>query len=208
MALKDAISSVVDAALGHSNGKRVEASEGEVESGLGHDAIAILKDDHRKVEALFKEALGDKTSFLSSQRKTVALILKELALHAKVEEALFYPAVYGKTKANSEERQQTLEAVEEHGAMKDLMRKIGKAGPRDESFRSKVQVLSEIVEHHVEEEESSFFPEAKRLLGEERLEKLGAEIAKVKARSERRGAPKRAKKASARTKARARKARA
>jgi hemerythrin-like domain-containing protein len=70
------------------------------------------------------------------------------------------------------------------------MNKIKRATGRDESLKAKVQVLSEITEHHVKEEESEFFPEAKRLLGEKRLKEIGLEIQKLKARAARSAKPK------------------
>ena len=145
------------------------------------DAVDLLKADHREVEALLKEILADKRSTLTGQRKNVAAVLAALALHAKIEESIVYPAVYGKTKRDSDERLEVLEAFEEHGSMKDLMRKIARAEGRDESLKAKVQVLSEITEHHVKEEESTFFPEAKKLLGEKRLKEIGKQILAIKA---------------------------
>jgi hemerythrin superfamily protein len=149
------------------------------------DAIELLKADHRKVEKLFKEVLAEKSLALTGQQSKVDQILSELTLHAKVEETLVYPATFQKTKRDSDDRSNVFEAIEEHGAMKDLMRKISRTPRGDESLKAKVQVLSEIVEHHVKEEETHFFHEVKRLLGEERLQKLGAEIVKMKARSKR-----------------------
>jgi hemerythrin superfamily protein len=154
------------------------------------DALELLKRDHREVKALFDEVLKDETGTLTKQRKTIDRILGMLELHAKVEESLFYPAIQQKTKRDTEDRMGVLEAFEEHGSMKDLMRKIKRATGRDETVRAKVQVLSEITEHHVKEEESSLFSEARRLLGEKKLMAIGGEIAKAKARAARRSAPK------------------
>jgi hemerythrin superfamily protein len=149
------------------------------------DAIELLKADHRKVEKLFEEVLAEKSSALTGKQSKIDQILSELTLHAKVEETLVYPATFQKTKRDTGERLEVLEAIEEHGAMKDLMRKISRAPRGDESLKAKVQVLCEIVSHHVKEEETTFFPEVKRLLGEDRLEKLGTEIVRLKARSKR-----------------------
>ena len=43
-----------------------------------------------------------------------------------------------------------------------------------------IQVLSELIDHHVKEEEGHFFPEARKLLGTERLAELGDEITAAK----------------------------
>lgn len=144
------------------------------------DAIALLKADHKKVKALFKEAdeLGERA--FAARAKLYAQIARELELHTKVEETIFYPAVKQKTRGASEERDAVLEAYEEHAAAKDAMRRIGETDPKDETFRAKVTVLSELIDHHVREEENHFFPEARKLLGADRLAELGDEITAAK----------------------------
>jgi hemerythrin superfamily protein len=147
------------------------------------DALALLKEDHQKVKELFSEVLKEDAGKMSRRRKTIDTILKELALHAKVEESLLYPAMAARTKKASDDREQVLEAFEEHGSMKDLMKKIERSAPSDESLKAKVQVLSEIVDHHVREEEASLFPEARRLLGADKLHEMGSAILKLKRRA-------------------------
>jgi hemerythrin superfamily protein len=183
MAIKDAIADVVETAKSF-------LLEDEPASAPPTDAIEQLKADHRRVEALFKTILAERSLALVNQRANIEKVLAELRLHAKIEETVFYPAVYGKTKKDTDERLDVLEAFEEHGSMKDLMNKIKRATVRDESLKAKVQVLSEITEHHVKEEESEFFPEAKKLLGEKRLKEIGLEIQKLKARATRSTTPK------------------
>ena len=57
------------------------------------DAIAVLKRDHEEVERLFRqfEKLTERAH--RSKQKIVIKIIRELAIHAAVEEMLFYPAV-------------------------------------------------------------------------------------------------------------------
>jgi hemerythrin superfamily protein len=188
MSVKDALTRVVDSTQ-HMFSKD-EPEDGAPE-GHGHtDALEILKRDHREVDALFKEVLEEEKGTMTGQRSKIDRILHLLEVHAKAEETLFYPVIHQKSKRDTEDRNGVLEAVEEHGSMKDLMRKIKRTTGRDETLRAKVQVLSEIVEHHVSEEESALFSEAKRLLGEKKLLAIGAEIEKFKARAARREAPK------------------
>jgi hemerythrin superfamily protein len=202
MALSDTIADVVDTAkdLLHRNGS--QEPDAENETNVAGDVLDVLREDHRRVEALFKEILAEKSSTLTNQRKNIENVLAELTLHAKVEETIVYPAVYGKTKRDTDERLEVLEAYEEHGSMKDLMKKIAKTTGRDESLKAKVQVLMEIVEHHVKEEESTFFPEARKLLGEKRLKQIGAEVVKVKERAAKRATPKSAKRTTKKSAAR------
>jgi len=147
------------------------------------DALEIIKADHERVSALFKIVLSSSGLPPAKVRTTIAEIVRELEAHAKMEEKLFYPALRARTKATGEDRQTVLEAVEEHGSIKDLIKKIKRSSGRDETLKAKLQVLSELVEHHVKEEENDMFGEAKRLLGEKRLTELGVAMAKFKAKA-------------------------
>ena len=111
------------------------------------DAIALLKDDHRTVEELFEQfekARGD------GRKETLAAqICLELSVHAQIEEEIFYPACEGKV-----DEDLLKESYVEHDAAKILIAQISSgAGESDEFFDSKVKVLQEEIEHHVEEEE-------------------------------------------------------
>jgi hypothetical protein len=110
------------------------------------DAIALLKDDHRKVEELFEQfekAKGD-----GRKEKLALEICKELTIHSMIEEEIFYPACEGKV-----EEDLLKESFVEHDAAKVLIAEIEAGGPSDEFYDAKVKVLKEEIEHHVEEEE-------------------------------------------------------
>ena len=110
------------------------------------DAIALLKADHRAVEELFakfEKASGD------GRKQTLAEeICLELSVHAQIEEEIFYPACEGKV-----EDELLKEAYVEHDGAKLLIGEIIAGEPSDEFYDSKVKVLQEQIEHHVEEEE-------------------------------------------------------
>jgi iron-sulfur cluster repair protein YtfE (RIC family) len=150
------------------------------------DAIALLKADHKKVKALFAEAkeLGDRA--YASRAKLFAQIDEELTIHTKVEEAIFYPAFKEKTKSASPERDEVLEAYEEHAGAKELIKKLEGLDPSDETYKAKLQVLGEEIDHHVKEEETTMFPMARKLLSEDELRALGDQIQEMKAQA---GAP-------------------
>jgi hypothetical protein len=106
-----------------------------------------LKADHRTVEGLFEQfekARGDgRKAALANQ------ICLELSVHAAIEEEIFYPACEGKVDAEL-----LKESYVEHDAAKLMIAEISAgSGEGDEFFDSKVKVLQEEIEHHVEEEE-------------------------------------------------------
>ena len=120
------------------------------------DAIALLKADHKAVDELFKQYEGTKSA---AQKKTlVSKICLELAVHAQAEEEIFYPAV----KAALKDKTLIPEAVVEQATMKDLIAQIKDVQPDGEMYDAKVMVLCEYVKHHVKEEHTEMFPQAKK----------------------------------------------
>jgi len=149
------------------------------------DAIGILERDHREVEGLFKqfEKLTERAH--KSKQKIVMNVIRELAVHAAVEEMLFYPAVRtaalkATTRALKDAAETVLESLEEHHVVKWTLSELEKMSPEDERYDAKFMVLMESVRHHVEEERKELFPKARRLLGADVLDQLGKQIQKAK----------------------------
>lgn len=123
------------------------------------DAVALLKADHRKVEDLFAQFEAAKAD---GRKKALAeQICMELTVHTKIEEDIFYPACEGKV-----EEGLLKEAYVEHDGAKVLIAEIEAGGPDDEFYDAKVKVLSEMIEHHVKEEEQrveGMFSQARKI---------------------------------------------
>jgi hemerythrin superfamily protein len=139
------------------------------------DAIAILTDDHKTVKKLFKdfEKLKEKGD-AAEKESLVEEICAELTIHAEVEEEVFYPA------AREAINDDALinEAEVEHASAKDLIEQLQAMDSSDPMYEAKVTVLSEQIDHHVEEEEKEMFPKVKKAKLD--LEALGEEIAMLK----------------------------
>lgn len=134
------------------------------------DAITLLKEDHKKVETLFKrfEKAGDKA--YTTKRTIVDSIIEELSVHAVIEERLFYPVTRA-TVPGIEDI--ALESLEEHHIVKWVLNDLDSMSPEDERFDAKVTVLMENVRHHVEEEQEEYFPKVRDELGRNALNELG-----------------------------------
>ena len=136
------------------------------------DAITLLKDDHRAVEKLFKEFESAKGE--GRKEKLARQICLELTIHTTIEEEIFYPACRAKV-----DEDLLKEAFVEHDAAKLLIAEIEAGnGKSDDFFDAKVQVLSEQIEHHVQEEEKDLFPEARK--ADIDLNALGEQLAERK----------------------------
>ena len=139
------------------------------------DALKLLAQDHREVEALFEKfekAKGDE-----QKEKIARQICTELKIHAMIEEEIFYPALRGKIEDDDLD-----EALVEHDGAKVLINEIEASGPEADFFEAKVKVLQEEIEHHVEEEEkpkSGLFAQARE--ADLDMKALGEQLAARKA---------------------------
>jgi hemerythrin superfamily protein len=133
------------------------------------DAIALLKADHKLVAGLYEQY--EKTRSTAKKKTLVATICKELGIHAKAEEEIFYPAV----KAALKDKEMVPEATVEHASLKELMAQVDGKEPDGELFDAKIKVLSEYTKHHVKEEETEMFPKARKTKLD--MKALGAQIA-------------------------------
>lgn len=132
------------------------------------NAIEMLEEQHREVDALFAKA--EKASG-KPKAALFARIGDALAMHATIEERIFYPAVRAKRTEDI-----LLESLEEHLGIKRVLADMLAIDVADETFDAKLKVLKENVEHHVDEERSDLFPKVRKLLDKETLEALAQEM--------------------------------
>lgn len=123
------------------------------------DAISLLKDDHQNVKSKFKEFHELGAQAYKTKKSLADDICKELVVHTKIEEEIFYPEFQ---KAVNASKGLVNEAKVEHDTAKDLIAQIRKMDAQDELFDAKVKVLSEYVNHHIKEEEDEMFPQLKK----------------------------------------------
>jgi hemerythrin superfamily protein len=146
------------------------------------DAIALLKADHREVENLFSkfESFGPRA--LKGKQAVVEKIVRELSIHASIEETALYPAARDafSKKGSREEDGLVLEALEEHHIVKWTLEELDGMDPSAERYDAKVTVLAESVRHHIKEEEKDLFPKLAKALGKEQLAELGAVMQDLK----------------------------
>ena len=122
------------------------------------DAIALLTADHKEVSDMFEqfENLSDRAK--ATKAKLTKKICDALIAHTTIEEEIFYPAV---REALKEGDDMVDEAVVEHASAKDLIQQLQEMDPDDDLYDAKVKVLSEQIDHHVEEEEEEMFKQAR-----------------------------------------------
>ena len=145
------------------------------------DAIALLKNDHDKVKELLNELETTTERGVKTRQELFATIKGELTVHEAIEEEIFYPAL----KAHPKAKDIVLEGYEEHHVVDTVMAELEGLDVSDETWGAKATVMKENVEHHIEEEETEMFKQARQVFDRQELEDLGARMAQRKASAQR-----------------------
>lgn len=136
------------------------------------DAVALLKADHRQVEGWFKQCAGARPS---RKKQTLASqICAALRVPTTIEEEI------STRRFCKQPRTIHHDAVVEHDGAKKLIGQIEQSDPADDYFESKVKVLSEMIKHHVKEQEQADGMFAQARASKVDLEELGTELASRK----------------------------
>jgi len=143
--------------LKSARGRSAGSSRGRNGSGR-ENAIVLLKSDHREVEHLFGEF--ERAGSNDQKLQLAGQICLALRTHTTIEEEIFYPAFLAATRDEDKHH----EAEVEHAGAKKLIAEIEGMSPGDEYYGAKVKVLSEMIRHHVKEEEKpgGMFAEARK----------------------------------------------
>jgi iron-sulfur cluster repair protein YtfE (RIC family) len=140
------------------------------------DATTLLREDHEALRALFRAYVG--STDLEARRRAVKDIKTILEMHSRIEEEVFYPAVM---RVRSEHARDCVrDCLEEHHQVDGLVAELDQLEPDDAVFDAKVRALQDNVERHLRQEEDGMFAEARIHLTDERLERLGREMAALR----------------------------
>ena len=140
-------------------------------------AIQLLKDDHKTVEDLFKRYEEAGEGAVEEKRTIRDRVVKELSIHAHIEEVVFYPAT---KEARGETEDLVREALEEHAEAKQALRQLSALEPDDPQFEQVMTQLIKDVRHHVDEEENEMFPKVNEALSSQELSDLGDQLQEAK----------------------------
>lgn len=144
------------------------------------NAIDLLKADHEKVKTILTQLSESTDRAVKTRSDLLKKLEMEITIHTQLEEEILYPAF--KAAGGKEEAEMYYEAKEEHRTVDSLvLPDLKDTDPTSPEFAGRVKVVKELLEHHIEEEETDMFPKAKKLLGQAKLEELGEEMVTMKA---------------------------
>lgn len=144
------------------------------------NAIDLLKADHEKVKSILAQLSSSTDRAVKKRTELLEKLELEITIHTQLEEDILYPAF--KEAGGKEQDEMYYEAKEEHRTVDSLvLPDLKQTDPSTPEFAGRVKVVKELLEHHIEEEETEMFPQAKKLLGKAKLEDLGEQMLAMKA---------------------------
>ena len=141
------------------------------------DAVELLVADHAAVEQMFVQIESMPES--DSRNELVQGVIRELSVHAAIEEQVLYPAM---RTALPDGETLVQEAIEEHQQVKETLAAIDRSDAPTERDQMLVTLMSN-VRHHVEEEETELLPKLRASVGASELQEMGAKLAGAKKRA-------------------------
>ena len=138
------------------------------------NVLDLLTQDHQKVRQLFEQVQQIRDN--DEKKELFDQIDTELAVHAEIEETIFYPAL----EEHDELKDMVRESREEHEQVEQLLLEIEDLATEDTDFTSQLAQLEKTVEHHVAEEEEEMFPKVREIFDKAALERLGKELESAK----------------------------
>ena len=140
------------------------------------NALKLLKQDHHRIRKLFDD-YDEARQGSSIKRDLAETIFRELELHRRLEEDIFYPAV--SARGSEEIRELVIESLEEHQEVGALIEELKDLDPGGAGYEQSFAELVESVEEHIEAEESEMFLEAEKSLRDQ-LDEIGRRMEEEK----------------------------
>lgn len=144
---------------------------------MSTDAIVMLKEDHKQILKTFKEFEAAGENAHATKGRLVDRIIELLTVHTYLENEVMYPRVRELLPVLEDD---ILESYEEHHVADVLVVELAAMKPDAERFTAKATVLIENVRHHIEEEETEWFPQVRDQLGRKVLQEIGAEMVEAR----------------------------
>jgi hemerythrin-like domain-containing protein len=138
------------------------------------DVIEMLKRQHEEVRDVLERMVAEDDA--RESRALLAQLSKSLRLHMHIEERLVYPAAARAFTGDDDDEETVIEAYEDHALARHTLETLEATPPSDKRFVVRVKIVSELVNRHIDEEESELLPELESKLGRDGMQRLGDQV--------------------------------
>lgn len=140
------------------------------------DIFEVLTTDHDKVKKILEQLQHTSNRAAGRREKLMQTLIANFLPHAYAEEQYFYQILLDETS----EQEDVYSALEEHRVAKTVLSDLTDADLDDPRWMARLKVLKELIEHHVEEEESQIFDIAREVINEDRADEVGKRFKEMK----------------------------
>lgn len=133
------------------------------------DIYKEIKADHEKARDLMGRIMDTSNEATKEREELFEQFKLDMWSHNKIEEALFYQPL----REARETRGEAIEALSEHHVASSMIEELDTMPKGGEAWIGKFSALKDMIEHHMREEENEVFPDARKVIREERAEELG-----------------------------------
>jgi hemerythrin superfamily protein len=131
------------------------------------DVFSMLEQDHREVERMLAQLIEVDEG--RDRERLVAALTSSLDLHMRFEEARIYPLMAAL------DEEMAAEAETEHRLARESLDKLAKLSA-EPGFGAAVEMLTGVISHHVEDEETEAFPRLRKANDASTLRSLATEL--------------------------------
>ncbi|MGE5501754.1 MAG: hemerythrin domain-containing protein [Ignavibacteriales bacterium] len=129
--------------------------------------VDALKAEHRLVEKAFESLLGTDETQTMKRKMLLSKIAHALTKHANEEENVIYPALAQSTMAERAD-----EMFHEHAQMKTALYELKQMDIAQPQWIERARELFELIQRHVQEEETEVLPQLQASLSDEENKRL------------------------------------
>jgi hemerythrin-like domain-containing protein len=133
--------------------------------------LRIIHSEHEEIRNLLDRLEGTTTKAEKRRPELFERLQTLLFPHMKVKKKTLYKTLK-KAKKDGIPAEAVVHAHEGRKHLKKSLKRLSKADPESELFDGRLQFLKQMMEMHIEQEETEIFPHASRVLGQETLERL------------------------------------
>lgn len=144
------------------------------------DAIEMLTQDHQHLRQLLKQLVATPADNPDARRDLVERLGRDLAVHTRMEDEVFYPALAQAGEQPGEVMR--FEALEEHRMIdKQALPDLAATPVSDTAFDGRAKALKQLVELHLGQEEREMFALARQVMSAGQINTLGQAMSHARA---------------------------
>lgn len=131
---------------------------------MAQSVFDVIKQEHKEIRGLLSKAQDDPSQFPA--------FVKELKSHVAAEEATFYRPL----KEEQQTHELIMEGFEEHHVVDLIISELQRNQVGTDQWNAKFKVMTENLEHHIEEEEGELFSAASSVVNEQRATQMARDF--------------------------------